>query len=79
MTEKKGGSDLNQTTETIAIPYKNNTKYHLFGYKYFCSAADSDVALILARIIDPDKDYSRDQIRKLPISLFVTKLKKRNG
>jgi len=53
MTEKKGGSDLNQTTETIAIPYKNNTKYHLFGYKYFCSAADSDVALILARIIDP--------------------------
>ena len=54
MTEKKGGSDLANTTETVAFPYKEKDgKYHLYGYKYFCSAADSDLSLVLARILDP--------------------------
>lgn len=49
MTEKRGGSDIKRSTETIAIPYKPN-KYKLYGYKFFCSAADCNIALVLARI-----------------------------
>lgn len=54
MTEKRGGSDVGATTETIAIQYKEN-KYRLYGYKFFTSAAESNVTLALARIIDPTK------------------------
>jgi len=51
MTEKRGGSDISRTTETIAIEYKPN-KYRLYGYKFFCSAADCNMSFALARIID---------------------------
>ncbi|KRX10929.1 Acyl-CoA dehydrogenase/oxidase, N-terminal and middle domain [Pseudocohnilembus persalinus] len=78
MTEKRGGSDVGATTETIAIQYKEN-KFKLFGYKFFTSAADSEVTLALARIIDPNQNYSQDQIRKLPISMFLIKTHKKNG
>lgn len=54
MTEKRGGTDLSNTTETIAIEYKEN-KYKLYGYKFFCSAADCDLTLALARIVDPQR------------------------
>ena len=41
-------------TETIAIvdPDSSN-QYKLYGYKFFSSATDADVALTLARIVDP--------------------------
>lgn len=59
MTEKRGGSDIARTTETIAILIKPG-KYRLYGYKYFCSHADSNIALALARIIDPKVNYSSE-------------------
>lgn len=57
MTEKRGGSDVGFSTETIAIndaigDANINGQFRLYGYKYFCSAADCDVVLGLARIID---------------------------
>lgn len=54
MTEKRGGSDVAGGTETIAIvdPDSSN-QYKLYGYKFFSSATDADVALTLARIVDP--------------------------
>ncbi|XP_046461468.1 acyl-CoA dehydrogenase family member 11-like isoform X2 [Daphnia pulex] len=54
MTEKRGGSDVAGGTETLAIqdPNKENM-YKLYGYKFFSSATDADIALTLARVVDP--------------------------
>ncbi|CAD6187696.1 unnamed protein product [Caenorhabditis auriculariae] len=53
MTEKKGGSDVGGGCDTYAVHVGDN-KYRLHGYKWFSSAIDSDVALTLARVVDPD-------------------------
>ena len=51
MTEKRGGSDVSRATETVAVPTEGNPglSFALFGYKWFSSATDSDMALVLAR------------------------------
>lgn len=46
MTEKAGGSDVG-LVETVAIP--DGAHWRLYGEKWFCSHADADVALLLAR------------------------------
>src|ERR1700710_2894642 len=46
MTERAGGSDVG-TIETVA-KFENGT-WRLYGDKWFCSHADADVALLLAR------------------------------
>uniref|UniRef100_H2Y5Z2 Uncharacterized protein n=1 Tax=Ciona savignyi TaxID=51511 RepID=H2Y5Z2_CIOSA len=51
MTEKAGGSDVANATETVAHKQKNGT-YKLYGYKWFTSATDADMALTLARVLD---------------------------
>jgi len=50
MTEKKGGSDVANGTETLAI--ENGSNFSLYGYKWFTSAIDSDMSLMLARDVD---------------------------
>ena len=39
-------------TETVAVK-NSDGGYKLFGYKFFSSATDADIALTLARIVDP--------------------------
>lgn len=51
MTERKGGSDVANGTETVALKLPGDT-YSLHGLKWFTSAVDTDVALTLARIMD---------------------------
>ncbi|HKW55012.1 MAG TPA: acyl-CoA dehydrogenase family protein [Stellaceae bacterium] len=46
MTERAGGSDVG-AIETVAR--QENGEWHLYGDKWFCSHADADVALLLAR------------------------------
>src|SRR6476646_10701699 len=46
MTEKAGGSDVG-AIETSARP--NGERWGLYGEKWFCSNADADLALVLAR------------------------------
>src|SRR3979411_75697 len=46
MTERAGGSDVG-TIETIAR--QQDGEWRLYGDKWFCSHADADVALLLAR------------------------------
>ncbi len=46
MTEKAGGSDVG-ALETVAR--NENGEWRLYGEKWFCSHADADVALLLAR------------------------------
>lgn len=68
MTERKGGSDVGITlkantqltlatlgsgTETMAVEQPDGT-HKLYGYKWFSSATDSDMALTLARVVAPD-------------------------
>jgi len=40
MSEKRGGSDVSGSTETLAVQYKEVNKYRLYGYKWFSSATD---------------------------------------
>nr|XP_008113260.1 PREDICTED: acyl-CoA dehydrogenase family member 11 [Anolis carolinensis] len=76
MTERKGGSDVVGSTETIAREQSDGT-YSLHGFKWFTSAPDSDVALALARIMTPHG------ATKEGLSLFYLQLLdgegKRNG
>ncbi|XP_013777963.2 acyl-CoA dehydrogenase family member 11-like isoform X2 [Limulus polyphemus] len=51
MTERQGGSDVAGGTETVAFPQNDGT-FRLFGYKWFSSATDANIALTLARIAD---------------------------
>lgn len=48
MTEKRGGSDVGQSTETLAL-HQQDDKYRLYGYKWFSSATDSDISFTLAK------------------------------
>lgn len=55
MTERKGGSDVSDGTETQAILQSDN-HYKLYGYKWFSSATDSDMTITLARVLDQDNN-----------------------
>ena len=50
MTEKEGGSDVSGATRT-QIRQKDGTdrNVEIYGYKWFSSATDADMALTLAR------------------------------
>ena len=79
MTEKRGGSDVSGATETIAINYKGN-KFKLYGYKWFSSAAEGNMSLALARIVDEKNTELRpEEIRKIPVSLFLLKTRRKDG
>jgi alkylation response protein AidB-like acyl-CoA dehydrogenase len=56
MTERKGGSDVSDGTETIAVlqPESSDLHYKLYGYKWFSSATDSDMTITLARVVGKD-------------------------
>ena len=58
MTERRGGSDVSNGTETVALPDDDDevgVSHKLFGYKWFSSATDSDISFTLARINNQDK------------------------
>ena len=40
-------------TETVAVEQPDGN-YRLYGYKWFTSATDSDMALTLARVVNSD-------------------------
>jgi hypothetical protein len=54
MTEKNGGSDVAAGCTTVAKKQSDGT-YRLYGFKWFTSATDSNMAITLARIVD-DRD-----------------------
>lgn len=53
MTEKGGGSDVAGGTETVAVPV-DQQRHRLYGYKWFSSATDANMALTLARVADDE-------------------------
>jgi len=56
MTEKQGGSDVGNATDTYAYLQEDGT-YKLYGYKWFTSATDADMAFTLARVVDDENQY----------------------
>lgn len=60
MTEKKGGSDVTRGTETFALE-KDSKRCYLYGYKWFSSATDSDMALALARFPKDQKELEENK------------------
>lgn len=80
MTEKRGGSDVSQGTETVAVQAQDG--WRLSGYKWFSSATDCDISLALART---EKGLSlflvklRDDKGALSRGLDIVKLKNKLG
>lgn len=52
MTERRGGSDVAEGTETNAYLNSKADHYKLHGFKWFSSATDSDITITLARVCD---------------------------
>ena len=74
MTEKKGGSDVANGTETLAI--ENGSNFSLYGYKWFTSAIDSDMSLMLARDVD---NKGQTVAGTNGLSMYYVKIRKEDG
>ncbi|NXC36357.1 ACD11 dehydrogenase, partial [Campylorhamphus procurvoides] len=75
MTERRGGSDVANGTETVARRQPDGT-YRLYGFKWFTSAADSDVTLTLARIADAEGQCPQGS---KGLSLFFLRVRDEEG
>ncbi|NWH75069.1 ACD11 dehydrogenase, partial [Piaya cayana] len=75
MTERRGGSDVANGTETVAIKQPDGS-YQLSGFKWFTSAADSDMALTLARVVDAEGQVKQGSSG---LSLFFLKVRDEEG
>ncbi|NWW70536.1 ACD11 dehydrogenase, partial [Climacteris rufus] len=75
MTERRGGSDVANGTETVARKQPDGS-YRLYGFKWFTSAADSDVTLTLARIADAEGQCTQGS---RGLSLFFLKVRDEEG
>mmetsp|Transcript_12498 Transcript_12498/g.12258 ORF Transcript_12498/g.12258 Transcript_12498/m.12258 type:complete len:165 (+) Transcript_12498:394-888(+) len=76
MTEKLGGSDVQNSTKTIAIEDENKQRCSLYGYKWFTSAVDSDMALTLARFPANDQELEENTGKLALVYLKVRTSKK---
>lgn len=76
MTERQGGSDVGGGTSTIARGPSSNSSYKLYGYKWFSSAADAQIAFTLARIVNGEGLISKGS---KGLSLFYLETKNENG
>lgn len=74
MTEKRGGSDVAGSTETVAVEQLDGS-HKLFGYKWFSSATDSDMSLTLANIISEDQPEPKPR----GLTMFYLETRKEDG
>lgn len=70
MTERRGGSDVANGTETVAQRQEDGL-YRLHGFKWFTSATDADITLTLARIAD---DHGNTIQGSVGVSLFCAEV-----
>ncbi|KAM8962201.1 acyl-CoA dehydrogenase family member 11-like [Pelodytes ibericus] len=75
MTERRGGSDVGDGTETVAHHQDDGT-YSLHGYKWFTSATDSDMSLTLGRVED---DQGKTVQGSKGLSLFYLEVRDAEG
>ncbi|CAL8130588.1 unnamed protein product [Orchesella dallaii] len=75
MTERRGGSDVANGTETVAVKQSDGS-FNLYGYKWFSSATDADISLTLARIVD-EEGHTKEGTSGL--SMFILKTRNQDG
>ncbi|KAG0230301.1 hypothetical protein BGW42_001043 [Actinomortierella wolfii] len=77
MTERPGGSDVGRT-ETQAVWDEGNKCWRISGFKWFSSATDADVTMLLARTHDPaDGNQMKQGSRGL--SLYLAHVRNQDG
>ncbi|XP_048369588.1 acyl-CoA dehydrogenase family member 11-like isoform X1 [Sphaerodactylus townsendi] len=75
MTERKGGSDVANGTETVARELPNGT-HTLHGFKWFTSATDADISLTLARVVSAEGQIEQGS---KGLSLFYLETRDKEG
>ncbi|KAJ8414052.1 hypothetical protein AAFF_G00066500 [Aldrovandia affinis] len=75
MTERRGGSDVANGTETVALPQADGT-HKLYGFKWFTSATDADVTLTLGRVLDA---HGQSKQGSRGLSLFYAEVRDPQG
>lgn len=76
MTERRGGSDVAASTETIAKKEDEEDFYRLFGNKWFTSATDANIAFTLAHIVGKDGQLIKGTNR---LTMFYVEVRDEQG
>ncbi|KAG0027298.1 hypothetical protein BGZ81_005728 [Podila clonocystis] len=76
MTERPGGSDVGRT-ETQAVWNEDLKSWSISGFKWFSSATDADVTMLLARTHDPASGSMREGSKGL--SLYLANVRDDQG
>ncbi|KAG0056544.1 hypothetical protein BGZ83_004567 [Gryganskiella cystojenkinii] len=80
MTERPGGSDVGRT-ETQAVWDDANRCWSISGFKWFSSATDADVTMLLARTHDPTPGAAPNSMRdgSKGLSLYLARVRDDEG
>ncbi|KAF8935189.1 hypothetical protein BGZ58_005182 [Dissophora ornata] len=80
MTERPGGSDVGRT-ETQAVWNEEFQAWSISGFKWFSSATDADVTMLLARTHDPSPSTAPGTMRQgsKGLSLYLAKVRDDEG
>ncbi|KAI8348983.1 acyl-CoA-dehydrogenase protein [Mortierella sp. GBAus27b] len=80
MTERPGGSDVGRT-ETQAVWNEDLKAWSVSGFKWFSSATDADVTMLLARTHDPDPSIAPGNMKagSRGLSLYLARVRNDDG
>lgn len=80
MTERPGGSDVGRT-ETQAVWDETRKCWSISGFKWFSSATDADVTMLLARTHDPNPSVTPGSMRdgSKGLSLYLANVRDEAG
>ncbi|KAF9108441.1 hypothetical protein BGX29_000078 [Mortierella sp. GBA35] len=80
MTERPGGSDVGRT-ETQAVWDEKRKVWSISGFKWFSSATDADVTMLLARTHDPNPAAAPGSMREgsKGLSLYLANVRNEDG
>ncbi|KAK5815058.1 hypothetical protein F5H01DRAFT_344855 [Linnemannia elongata] len=80
MTERPGGSDVGRT-ETQAVWDETRKCWSISGFKWFSSATDADVTMLLARTHDPNLSAAPGSMRdgSKGLSLYLANVRDEEG
>ncbi|ORZ16779.1 hypothetical protein BCR41DRAFT_336226 [Lobosporangium transversale] len=80
MTERPGGSDVGRT-ETQAVWDEKRQRWSISGFKWFSSATDADVTMLLARTHDPKAADGTSSMRSgsKGLSLYLANVRNEDG
>ncbi|KAF8935521.1 hypothetical protein BGZ47_009906 [Haplosporangium gracile] len=80
MTERPGGSDVGRT-ETQAVWDEEKKIWSISGFKWFSSATDADVTMLLARTHEPDPSVAPGTMKdgSRGLSLYLARVRDDQG